>query len=70
MVEYKGFHIQPFESEPKRWRVKISRPDNRKIKTAVPADEHDSITTGGMESFSAEAAVEVAKRLIDGGGMS
>ena len=48
-----------------------SRPNGSKIKMAVPAGaEHDSITTGGMEALSAEAAIDVAKRLIDGGGMS
>jgi hypothetical protein len=69
MLEYKGFLIDPVETSPGRWRAKISRPDGRKIKVAVTEVEHDSITTGGMETFSAEAAIEMAKQAIDGGGM-
>jgi hypothetical protein len=70
MSEYKGFHIDPFKSSAGRWRAHIRRSDGRKIKVAVPAgDEHDFIDTG-MESFSAEATFEVAKKLIDGGGLN
>jgi hypothetical protein len=70
MTEYKGFRIEPIETSPARWRAKISRPDGRKIKVLVTGDEHDSITTGGMEAFSAEAAIDIAKEAIDGGGMT
>jgi len=31
-------------------------------------NEVESITTSGMESFSVDDAVEVAKSMIDGGG--
>ena len=70
MLEYKGFLIEPFQPEPGtgRWRAKIRRADGRKIKVVVTGDQHDSITTGGMEAFSAEAAIETAKEAIDGGG--
>ena len=67
MLKYKGFLIEPFETEPGR---KITRPDHRKIKTFPDGQEHDFIRTGGAETFSAEAAIKVAMRLIDGGGMS
>jgi hypothetical protein len=68
---YKDFRIEPFQTTSGGWRAKITRLDGQKIKVAVPAgNEHDSITTGGMESLSAEAAIDEAKRLIDCGGMS
>ena len=70
MLKYKGFLIEPFETEPGRWRAEITRPDYRKIKTFPDNQEHDFIRTGGAETFSAEAAIKVAMRLIDGGGMS
>jgi len=71
MVEYEGFQIEPFQTIAGGWRAKITRLDGQKIKVAVPAgDEHDFINTSGMESLSADAAIDVAKRLIDGGGMS
>jgi hypothetical protein len=69
MLEYKGFLIEPFETEPGRWRAEITRPDGRKIKTFPDGQEHDFIRTGGAEAFSAQAAIKVAMRLIDGGGM-
>jgi hypothetical protein len=70
MLKYRGFLIEPFETEPGRWRAEITRPDHRKIKTFPDNQEHDFIRTGGAETFSAEAAIKVAMRLIDGGGMS
>jgi hypothetical protein len=70
MLKYKGFLIEPFETEPGRWRAEITRADHRKIKTFPDGQEHDFIRTGGAETFSAEAAIKVAMRLIDGGGMS
>jgi hypothetical protein len=70
MIEYKGFRIEPFETEPGRWRATISRSDGRKIRVAVPAgDEHAAIKTS-PEALSAQSAIEIAKQAIDGGGMS
>jgi len=37
---------------------------------AITEAEHDSITTGGMEKFSANVAIETAKEAIDDGEMS
>ena len=70
MIEHKGFLIEPIEISPGRWRAKISHRDERKIRMAVTGAEHDSITTGGMEKFSADAAIETAKEAIDGGWVS
>jgi hypothetical protein len=69
-VHYKAYVIEPFETEPGRYRALVRRIDGQKIKTFPDRQEHDSITTGGMESFSADDAVHVAKKMIDGGGMS
>jgi hypothetical protein len=70
-IIYRDFRVEPFETGSGGWRARITRPDGRKIKVAVPAgNEHGFIDTGGMESRSAEMAIDVAKRLIDGGGMN
>jgi hypothetical protein len=66
---YKHYEIEPFESSPGRWRARVRRVDGRKIKIAVINNEVEFITTGGMESFSAEDAIAVAREMIDGGGM-
>ena len=63
-VHYKDYEIEPFESSPGRWRARVRRKDGRKIK-----NETDLITTGGVESFSANAVIAVAIEMIDGGGM-
>jgi hypothetical protein len=39
------------------------------IRTLVPEKEHDSIKTGGMECLRPEDAIELAKEMIDSGGM-
>jgi hypothetical protein len=40
------------------------------IKIPVTGNKQASFTTGGMECFSADDAVELAKQAIDGGGMN
>ena len=70
MLEYKGFLIESVETSTGRWRAKISRFDGRMVKVAVTGLEHDSITTGGMEAFLAEAAIDLAMQAIDGGGIA
>jgi hypothetical protein len=66
---YNGYAIEPFESSPGRWRAKVRRLDGQKIKIKVPTKEVDSIETGGMEGFSSDDAIRMAKEMIDGGGM-
>jgi hypothetical protein len=68
-VDYKGYRIEPLETSPGRWRARIRRVDGRKIKILIPAKEVESILTSGMESFSVDHAVALAKEMIDGGGM-
>jgi hypothetical protein len=69
-MQYKGYSIETLETSPSRWRARVRRLDGQKIKIHVPPHEVESITTGGMESFSVDDAVEVAKSMIDGGGMT
>jgi hypothetical protein len=64
IIHYKDYEIEPFESSPGRWRARVRRKDGRKIK-----NETDQITTGGMESLSANAVIAVAIEMIDDGGM-
>jgi hypothetical protein len=61
--------IEPLETSSGRWRARVQRADGRRIKIFVPEKEVDSITTGGMESFSPDDAIALAKEMIDGGGM-
>ena len=68
-VHYKGYVIEPWETAPGRYRACVQRLDGQKIKTFPDDREHESITTGGVESFSADDAVQVVKKMIDGGGM-
>jgi hypothetical protein len=68
-THYKQYEIEPFEISPARWRARVRRVDGRKIKVPVINNEVDFITTGGMESFSAEDAIAVAREMIDGGDM-
>ena len=63
MLKYKGFLIEPFETEPGRWRAEITRPDHRKITTFPDGQEHDFIRTGGAETFSAVQDRAVNTRL-------
>jgi hypothetical protein len=69
-MQYKGYLIETLETSPRRWRARVRRLDGQKIKISVPASEVESITTSGMESFSVDDAVQVAKSMIDGGGMT
>jgi hypothetical protein len=69
MIEYKNFLIRPFETEPGRWRARIRRKDGANIKIAVPKSEEGFLDTS-PETLTRDAAVDLAKQAIDGGGMS
>jgi hypothetical protein len=69
-VHYKAYVIEALETSPGRWRARVRRLDGQAIKILTDnGKETDSITTGGMERFSAPDAMTVAKEMIDGGGM-
>lgn len=69
-IRYKDYLIEPLETSPGRWRARMRRADGRKIKVHITGNEVDSLTTSGMESFSIDDAVQLAKEAIDGGGMT
>lgn len=69
-VQYKDYLIEPVETSPGRWRARMRRADGRKIEIPITGSERESLMTDGMESFSADDAVKLAKVAIDGGGMS
>lgn len=63
-VRYREHLIEPFQSAPRRWRAMVRRSDGRAIKTAD--GEFPFIATGGIEAFTPDDAIEIAKKLIDG----
>jgi hypothetical protein len=69
-MQYKDYLIEPLETSPSRWRARVRRLDGKKIKIHATGNEVESITTSGMESFSIEDAVQIAKSMIDGGGIT
>lgn len=68
-MHYKDYSIEALETSRGRWRARIRRRDGQTIKILIDGDETESFMIGGMESFTAEAAVDEAKKLIDGGGI-
>jgi hypothetical protein len=69
MISYKGYSIDPFEREPGRWRTTIKRLDGRKIKAVGSSTPFPSVTTSA-DCLSEQAAIDLARKGIDGGGMS
>jgi len=68
IVIHEDYQIEAYESEPGRWRVRITRVDGAKIKTAVPKGEYPELNPPG-EWLTAERAIERTKEVIDAGGM-
>jgi hypothetical protein len=68
-MSYKDYVIEILETSPNRWRARVRRHDGENIKISVPEKEVESITTSGMESLTTDDAVQLAKGMIDGGGM-
>ena len=68
---YKGYNIRGFESSPGKWTAEIRKVDGSQIQILLPElgeDVLDCLTTD-PETMTAEAAIELAKEVIDGGGM-
>jgi len=68
---YNGYNIRAFESSPGKWTAEIRKVDGSLIQILPPGledDAQDCLTTD-PETMSAEAAIELAKQAIDGGGM-
>ena len=68
---YSGYKIRAFESSPGKWTAEIRKVDGSQIQIFQPElgeDVLDCLTTD-PETMTAEAAIELAKEAIDGGGM-
>ena len=63
-VPYKDYLIEPVETSSTRWRAPVRRLGGQKIKT-FEGGEFAFIPTGGIETFSIDDAVAVAKEMID-----
>ena len=65
---YKGYNIRAFESSLGKWTAEIRKADGSQIRILLPElgeDVLDCLTTD-PETATAEAAVELAKKAIDG----
>ena len=65
---YKGYNIRAFELSPGKWTAEIRKVDGSPIRILLPElgeDVLDRLTTD-PETATAEAAVELAKKAIDG----
>jgi len=69
VISYKDYSIEPFEREPGRWRATIKRLDGKKIKAVGSDTPFPSVTTSA-DCLSEQTAIELARKGIDGGGMS
>ena len=69
LIHYKAYRIEAVEQEADRWRAAISRLYGQPIKIAVPPGEHMVVTTSA-DCLSGNAAIDLAKQSIDGGGMN
>jgi hypothetical protein len=68
-VQYKEYSIIAVEREPGSWCAEIRRLDGKLIKAVGSSDSFAKITTP-VNSLSAEDALKLAQKGIDGGGMS
>jgi hypothetical protein len=68
-IIYKAYVIDAFQRDTDKWRATIRRSDGKKIRVAFPRSVLDETTTS-TDALAAEKAVELAKRAIDGGGLT
>jgi hypothetical protein len=66
-MNYKSYLIEIVEVPPGQWRAHIRRQDNQPISTEPYGPKMAVLVTNAF--FSAGAALDEAKRAIDGGGM-
>ncbi len=66
---YKAYTIRAYEREPGHWLAEIRRLDAKNIRVLIPpGPSQPSITTSPAQSAE-QAAIDQAKRAIDGGRM-
>jgi hypothetical protein len=68
-ITYKAYMVDAFRRDTDKWRATIRRLDGKKIRVAFPPSVLDEATTSA-DALTAEKAVEVAKKMIDGGGLT
>jgi hypothetical protein len=68
-ITYKAYVIDAFQRDTDNWRATIRRLDGKKIRVAAPPSVLDQATTSA-DALTAEKAVELAKKAIDGGGLT
>jgi hypothetical protein len=68
-IAYKAYVIDAFQRDTDKWRATIRKSDGKKIRVAFPPSVLDEATTS-TDTLTAEKAVELAKKAIDGGGLT
>jgi hypothetical protein len=68
-IIHKAYVIDAFQRDTDKWRATIRRSDGKKIRVAFPPSVLDEATTS-TDTLTAEKAVELAKKAIDGGGLT
>jgi hypothetical protein len=68
-ISYKAYVIDAFRRDTDKWRATIRKLDGKKIRVAFPPSVLDETTTS-TDALTAEKAVELAKKAIDGGGLT
>jgi hypothetical protein len=68
-ITHKAYVIDAFQRDTDKWRATIRRLDGKKIRVAFPPSVLDEATTSA-DALTAEKAVELAKKAVDGGGLT
>jgi hypothetical protein len=68
-IIHKAYVVDAFQRDTDKWRATIRRSDGKKIRVAFPPSVLDETTTS-TDALTAEKAVELAKKAIDGGGLT
>lgn len=67
-IMHMAYVIDAFQRDKDKWRATVRRSNGKKIRVAFPPSVLDEVTTSA-DADTAEKAVELAKRMIDGGGV-
>lgn len=67
-ITYKAYVIDTYQRDKDQWRATIRRLNGKKIRIADPPSVLDEASTSA-DALTAEKAVQLAKKLIDGGGL-
>jgi hypothetical protein len=69
-TRYKNYRIEVYQTEIRRWRARIRRLDGKKVKAAATGEQHEFLRTAAARgAITARTAIDVAKALIDDGGI-